>query len=113
MPNPVMHCLDHSPIRGLRIPLSGTPKHFDTDRLLPANRMCSTSLKSYTRIDPIMAPNIRNPESERLAAELARRTGKTKIQAVTDALREPLARLRAGRRTRRDRPSLCRPAGIG
>jgi antitoxin VapB len=44
-----------------------------------------------------MALNIRNPDTERLAAELARLTGKTKTQAVTDALREQLTRLRSRR----------------
>lgn len=44
-----------------------------------------------------MALNIRNTETERLAAELARRTGETKTQAVTQALRERLARLRRER----------------
>lgn len=43
-----------------------------------------------------MALNIRNPETERLAAEVARRTGETKTEAVTRALRERLARLRRG-----------------
>lgn len=41
-----------------------------------------------------MALNIRNAETERLAAELARRTGETKTEAVTKALRERLARVR-------------------
>ena len=48
-----------------------------------------------------MALNIRNPEAERLAAELARRTGETKTEAVTRALRDRLDRLRrqgSGRR---------------
>jgi antitoxin VapB len=45
-----------------------------------------------------MALNIRNPDAERLAAEIARLTGKTKTQAVTDALREQLKRLRARHR---------------
>jgi len=48
-----------------------------------------------------MALNIRNSETERLAAELARRTGETKTQAVTRALRERLARLRRERGKRR------------
>ena len=48
-----------------------------------------------------MALNIRNSETERLAAELARRTGETKTEAVTRALRERLARLRRGRGKRR------------
>jgi antitoxin VapB len=48
-----------------------------------------------------MALNIRNPEAERLADALARLTGETKTQAVTQALRERLEsirRRRAGRR---------------
>ena len=41
-----------------------------------------------------MALNIRNPETERLAAAVARLTGETKTEAVTQALRDRLARLR-------------------
>lgn len=41
-----------------------------------------------------MALNLRNAETERLAAELARLTGQTKTQAVTDAIRDRLDRLR-------------------
>jgi antitoxin VapB len=48
-----------------------------------------------------MALNIRNPETERLAAELARQTGETKTEAVTKALRDRLARLRRERTRRR------------
>ena len=48
-----------------------------------------------------MALNIRNSETERLAAELARRTGETKTEAVTRALRERLERLRRARGKRR------------
>lgn len=48
-----------------------------------------------------MALNIRNTETERLAAELARRTGETKTEAVTKALRERLGRLRRERGKRR------------
>lgn len=48
-----------------------------------------------------MALNIRNPETERLAAELARRTGESKTEAVTKALRERLGRLRRERGKRR------------
>lgn len=48
-----------------------------------------------------MPLNIRNPETERLAAELARRTGETKTEAVTKALRERLERLRRERGKRR------------
>jgi antitoxin VapB len=47
-----------------------------------------------------MALNIRNPEAERLAAELARQTGETKTAAVTKALRDRLMRVRR-ERTRR------------
>ncbi len=48
-----------------------------------------------------LALNIRNPETERLADEVAQRTGETKTEAVTQALRERLARLRRGRPKRR------------
>ena len=48
-----------------------------------------------------MALNIRNPEAERLAGELARVTGDTKTQAVIKALRDRLARLRRERSKRR------------
>ena len=48
-----------------------------------------------------MALNIRNVETERLAAELARETGETKTEAVTKALRDRLARLRRERAGRR------------
>ncbi len=47
-----------------------------------------------------MALNIRNAETERLAAELALLTGRTKTEAVTEALRDRLERLgreRSGR----------------
>lgn len=44
-----------------------------------------------------MALNLRNPRTERLAAELARLTGQTKTEAVTDALRDRLDRLRRER----------------
>lgn len=53
----------------------------------------------YTSI--IMALNIRNDEAERLAATLARLTGETKTQAVTQALKDRLARVRGERRGRR------------
>jgi len=48
-----------------------------------------------------VALNIRNIEAERLAAELARRTGETKTDAVILALKERLARLRRERAPRR------------
>jgi antitoxin VapB len=47
-----------------------------------------------------MALNIRSPEAEKLAAELAKLTGETKTQTVTQALRDRLARLRRERRRR-------------
>ncbi len=40
-----------------------------------------------------MAPNIRNAETEKLAEALAKLTGETKTEAVTQAHRERLARL--------------------
>src|SRR5512147_1113877 len=48
-----------------------------------------------------MALNIRNPEAERLAAELAKLTGESKTEAVTKALRDRLARVRRERAPRR------------
>jgi len=48
-----------------------------------------------------MALNIRNPEAERLASELARLTGETKTEAVTRALRDRLRRVRRERGGRR------------
>ena len=44
-----------------------------------------------------MALNIRNAETERLATELALLTGQTKTEAVTDAIRSHLERLRRER----------------
>ena len=48
-----------------------------------------------------MALNIRNPEAEQLAAELARATGESKTEAVTKALRDRLVRVRRERTRRR------------
>jgi antitoxin VapB len=48
-----------------------------------------------------MALNIRNPEAEALATELAKRTGETKTDAVIKALRDRLARVRRERGKRR------------
>jgi antitoxin VapB len=48
-----------------------------------------------------MALNIRNPEAQRLAAELARQTGESKTEAVTKALRDRLMRVRRERTKRR------------
>lgn len=50
-----------------------------------------------------MALSIKNPETERLARELARRTGESITEAITAALRERLSREHAGRR----RPDLA------
>ena len=44
-----------------------------------------------------MALNIRNPETERLAAELAELTGETKSEAVRRAVVDRLQRLRRDR----------------
>lgn len=44
-----------------------------------------------------MALNIRNAEAERLAAELAALTGETKTEAVSQALKDRLDRLRRDR----------------
>jgi len=44
-----------------------------------------------------MALNIRNAETERLVAELARLSGRTKTEAVTEAIRDRLERLRRER----------------
>lgn len=44
-----------------------------------------------------MALNIRNPETEELAARLAELTGETKTAAVTKALRDRLERIRRER----------------
>lgn len=48
-----------------------------------------------------MALNIRNPETEQLAETLAKLTGETKTEAVTQALRDRLVRLRRERTHRR------------
>lgn len=48
-----------------------------------------------------MAPNIRNTEAEKLAAQLAKLTGESKTEAVTKALRDRLARVRRDRTGRR------------
>jgi antitoxin VapB len=47
-----------------------------------------------------MALNIRNAEAEKLAEALAKLTGETKTEAVTQALRDRLARLRRERAQR-------------
>lgn len=48
-----------------------------------------------------MALNIRNSETERLAEALSKLTGETKTEAVTNALRDRLARVRRERSQRR------------
>jgi antitoxin VapB len=48
-----------------------------------------------------MAMNIRNKETERLAEALAKLTGETKTEAVTNALRDRLARVKRERSKRR------------
>lgn len=48
-----------------------------------------------------MALNIRNPEAEELATELAKQTGETKTEAVIKALRDRLNRVRNERGKRR------------
>jgi antitoxin VapB len=47
-----------------------------------------------------MALNIRSPETEALATELARLTGETKTEAVTKAVRDRLERVKRGRHRR-------------
>lgn len=42
-----------------------------------------------------MSLNIKNPEAHKLAAELAQRTGTSMTEAVTEALRDKLAAIRA------------------
>lgn len=48
-----------------------------------------------------MPLNIRNPEAERLATELAKQTGESKTEAVIKALRDRLARVRRDRSKQR------------
>ena len=47
-----------------------------------------------------MSLNIKDPEAHRLAQTLAKETGETMTQAVTEALRERLQRVQRQRRTR-------------
>lgn len=46
-----------------------------------------------------MSLNIKNPEAHRLAQELARLTGESMTEAVTEAVRERLGRLKGERGT--------------
>jgi antitoxin VapB len=48
-----------------------------------------------------MALNIRNPETEQLAASLAKETGESKTEAVTKALKDRLARVQRRKARRR------------
>ena len=48
-----------------------------------------------------MALNIRNPETEQLAASLAKETGESKTEAVTKALKDRLARVKRRKARRR------------
>jgi antitoxin VapB len=48
-----------------------------------------------------MALSVKDPEADRLAREIADRTGETLTGAIVVALRERLARLKARRRRRR------------
>ena len=48
-----------------------------------------------------MALNIRNPETEQLAASLAKETGESKTEAVTKALKDRLARVKQRKARRR------------
>jgi antitoxin VapB len=48
-----------------------------------------------------MPLNIRNEETEQLAAALAKLTGETKTEAVTQALRERIERVRRNRARKR------------
>jgi antitoxin VapB len=51
-------------------------------------------------MDHLMGLNIKNPETHRLADELAKRTGESMSAAVTIALRERLDRVRREQGTR-------------
>ncbi len=53
-----------------------------------------------------MALSLKDPEADRLAREVAERTGETLTGAVIVALRERLARLKGRRRPRRLRDDL-------
>jgi antitoxin VapB len=53
-----------------------------------------------------MPLNIKHPEADRLARELAAATGETLTEAVLNALRERLDRQRRGRRTFRPKDLL-------
>lgn len=67
------------------------------DRKLPPVVACSISA---TRGDSVPL-NIRNKQTEALAGALAKLTGETKTEAVTQALRERLERVRRARSKRR------------
>jgi antitoxin VapB len=54
-----------------------------------------------------MALNIRNPEADRLAGEVAALSGENKTNAVIQALQERLQRLKQQQREAAGRPSLA------
>jgi len=58
--------------------------------------MCS----NFYTYEEIMALNIRNQETEKLAEAIAAMTGETKTQAVTEALKERLETLKRRRQRR-------------
>jgi antitoxin VapB len=52
-------------------------------------------IKAPMRIDSYMALSIKDPEADRLARELAEKTGETLTEAVVKSLRERVAREKA------------------
>lgn len=68
--------------------------------VVPAQPIMVENRQTYT-----MGLNIKNAEVERLAAEVAARTGESKTEAIRVALEERAERLNSdeGRATRRDR----------
>jgi antitoxin VapB len=68
---------------------------------LVVNHSDATLLTEIIHRYTAMALNIRNPETERLAADLARLTGESKTQAVTTALKQRLVRVRREQSPRR------------
>ncbi len=63
---------------------------------MPAGSRRSEKVDLYlNKVYIYLMLNIKNPEAHKLAAELARRTGVSMTEAVTEALREKLAALQA------------------
>jgi antitoxin VapB len=81
------------PIGDLFLGFHGDPRIRDASREI----LCSNS---STRGD-CMPLNIRNEQAEELATALVKLTGETKTEAVTQALRERLERVRRTRSKRR------------